>query len=73
MRTAELIRNILGITERTLIRHLHELVDAGVIERHDARTAPARVLLGLGIWHDAGPGAGELVWLGTKPHAAQCC
>jgi DNA-binding HxlR family transcriptional regulator len=26
-----------------LIRHLHELVDDGIIERHDARTVPPRV------------------------------
>lgn len=40
MRTAELRRSISGITERMLIRHLHELVDDGIIERHDARTVP---------------------------------
>ena len=40
MRTAELRRSIPDITERMLIRHLHELVDAGIIERHDARTVP---------------------------------
>lgn len=43
MRTAELRRSIPGITERMLIRHLHELVDDGIIERHDARTVPPRV------------------------------
>jgi len=40
MRTAELRRSIPGITERMLIRHLHELVDDGIIGRHDARTVP---------------------------------
>lgn len=40
MRTAELRRSIPDITERMLIRHLHELVDAGIIDRHDARTVP---------------------------------
>jgi DNA-binding HxlR family transcriptional regulator len=40
MRTAELRRSIPGITERMLIRHLHELVEAGIIDRHDARTVP---------------------------------
>lgn len=40
MRTAQLRRSIPGITERMLIRHLHELVDDGIIERHDARTVP---------------------------------
>ena len=38
MRTAQLRRSVPGITERMLIRHLHELVDDGIIERHDART-----------------------------------
>ncbi len=40
MRTAELRRSIPDITERMLIRHLHELVDAGIINRHDAQTVP---------------------------------
>ena len=40
MRTAELRRSIPDITERMLIRHLHELVDAGILVRHDARTVP---------------------------------
>jgi DNA-binding HxlR family transcriptional regulator len=40
MRTAELRRSITGITEQMLIRHLHELVADGIIERHDARTVP---------------------------------
>ncbi|WP_162462424.1 helix-turn-helix domain-containing protein [Mycolicibacterium sp. CBMA 234] len=40
MRTAELRRSIPDITERMLIRHLHELVAAGIIDRHDAGTVP---------------------------------
>ncbi|MDH6197941.1 DNA-binding HxlR family transcriptional regulator [Mycobacterium frederiksbergense] len=40
MRTAELRRSIPEITERMLIRHLHELVAAGIIDRHDAGTVP---------------------------------
>ena len=40
MRTAELRRSIPDITERMLISHLHELVDAGILDRHDARTVP---------------------------------
>jgi DNA-binding HxlR family transcriptional regulator len=43
MRTAELRRSIPEITERMLIRHLHDLVDAGIIDRHDAQTVPPRV------------------------------
>ncbi|MBU9763615.1 helix-turn-helix transcriptional regulator [Mycobacterium sp. TNTM28] len=40
MRTAELRRSIPDITERMLIRHLHDLVDARIIDRHDAGTVP---------------------------------
>ena len=40
MRTSELRRSIPQMTERMLIRHLHELVENGVLERHDARTLP---------------------------------
>ncbi|WP_260971216.1 winged helix-turn-helix transcriptional regulator [Mycolicibacterium llatzerense] len=40
MRTAELRRSIPDITERMLIRHLHELVADGIIDRHDAGTVP---------------------------------
>ena len=40
MRTAELRRSIPEITERMLIRHLHELVADGIIDRHDAGTVP---------------------------------
>jgi DNA-binding HxlR family transcriptional regulator len=40
MRTAELRRSIPDITERMLIRHLHELVDAGILDRDDAQTVP---------------------------------
>lgn len=43
MRTAELRRSIPDITERMLIRHLHDLVDAGIIDRHDAGTVPPSV------------------------------
>lgn len=38
MRTSELRRSIPEMTERMLIRHLHELVDSGIIDRHDERT-----------------------------------
>lgn len=40
MRTAELRRSIPDITERMLIRHLREMVDAGILDRHDAQTVP---------------------------------
>jgi len=40
MRTSELRRSIPDMTERMLIRHLRELVDAGILDRHDAKTVP---------------------------------
>ena len=40
MRTAELRRSIPEITERMLIRHLREMVDDGILDRHDAGTVP---------------------------------
>lgn len=40
MRTSELRRSIPGITERMLIRHLHDLVADGILERHQERTIP---------------------------------
>lgn len=40
MRTSELRRSIPEMTERMLIRHLHELVDIGILERHDQKTIP---------------------------------
>jgi DNA-binding HxlR family transcriptional regulator len=40
MRTSELRRSIPDITERMLIRHLHDLVDAGILDRRDAQTVP---------------------------------
>jgi DNA-binding HxlR family transcriptional regulator len=43
MRTSELRRSIPEITERMLIRHLHELVNDGIIVRHDRKTVPPHV------------------------------
>lgn len=40
MRTSELRRSIPGITERMLIRHLHELVHDGILTRRQKRTVP---------------------------------
>jgi DNA-binding HxlR family transcriptional regulator len=40
MRTSELRRSIPEMTERMLIRHLHELVEAGILLRHDERSVP---------------------------------
>lgn len=31
------------MTERMLIRHLHEMVDDGILVRHDERSVPPRV------------------------------
>lgn len=40
MRTSELRRSIPEITERMLIRHLHELVQDGIIVRRQERVVP---------------------------------
>jgi DNA-binding HxlR family transcriptional regulator len=40
MRTGELRRSIPGITERMLIRHLHELVKDGIVIRRQEKTVP---------------------------------
>ena len=42
-RTSELKRSIPGITERMLIRHLHEMVEDGILLRHDKKTVPPHV------------------------------
>jgi DNA-binding HxlR family transcriptional regulator len=43
MRTSELHRSIPGITQRMLIRHLQELVQDGILIRHQDATLPPRV------------------------------
>jgi len=43
MRTSELQRAIPEITERMLIRHLHELVRDGILLRHEECQTPPRV------------------------------
>jgi DNA-binding HxlR family transcriptional regulator len=40
LRTSELRRSIPGITERMLIRHLHELVRDGILVRHQESGMP---------------------------------
>lgn len=40
MRTSELRRSIPGITERMLIRHLHDLVNDGILVRRQEKTVP---------------------------------
>ena len=43
MRTSELRRSIPEITERMLIRHLQELVQDGILIRHQGAVHPPRV------------------------------
>lgn len=43
LRTSQLRRSIPGISERMLIRHLHELVEDGILARHDAHVVPPHV------------------------------
>jgi DNA-binding HxlR family transcriptional regulator len=43
MRTSELRRSIPEMTERMLIRHLHEMVEDGILLRHDKKSVPPHV------------------------------
>jgi DNA-binding HxlR family transcriptional regulator len=49
MRTSELRRSIPGITERMLIRHLHELVQDGILTRRQTKQMPPCV------WYSISP------------------
>jgi DNA-binding HxlR family transcriptional regulator len=49
MRTGELRRSIPGITERMLIRHLHELVQDGILLRKQTKKMPPCV------WYSISP------------------
>ena len=49
-RTSELKRSIPGITERMLIRHLHELVADGIVKRDDKKTIPPCVYYSLSAY-----------------------
>jgi len=70
MRTAELRRSIPDMTERMLIRHLHELVADGIIERHDAGTVPPCVHYSISEYGKTlGPVLGALCDWGRKDMA----
>jgi DNA-binding HxlR family transcriptional regulator len=43
MRLSQLLREMPWISERVLIRQLKELVEVGVVHRHDHRTVPPKV------------------------------
>jgi DNA-binding HxlR family transcriptional regulator len=43
MRLSQLLREMPWISERVLIRQLKDLVEVGVVHRHDHRTLPPRV------------------------------
>ena len=43
MRTNELRKSIPEITERMLLRHLREMTEAGILERHEEQGLPLRV------------------------------
>src|SRR5882672_2239193 len=60
MRTSELRRSIPEITERMLIRHLHEMATDGIIvEARRKKYAAARLLFDFAVRHDACAGARE--------------
>jgi DNA-binding HxlR family transcriptional regulator len=79
MRTSELRRSIPGITERMLIRHLHELVHDGILLRHDDKTVPPCVHYSISKYgmtlvpvleHICGWGRKHLTRLERRTHAA---
>ena len=43
MRTSELRKSIPEITERMLLRHLREMTDSGILDRHQEQGLPLRV------------------------------
>jgi DNA-binding HxlR family transcriptional regulator len=43
LRTSELRRSIPEITERMLIRHMHEMAEDGILLRHDKKSVPPHV------------------------------
>jgi len=43
MRTNELRKSIPEITERMLLRHLREMTEVGILERHEEQGLPLRV------------------------------
>lgn len=59
MRTSELRRSIPGISERMLIRHLHELVADGILDRTDAGTVPPHVTYSISEY---GRTLGPVLW-----------
>ncbi|MGL4238451.1 winged helix-turn-helix transcriptional regulator [Tabrizicola sp.] len=75
MRLSQLLREMPWISERVLIRQLKELVQVGVVSRHDHHTIPPRVdyaltpygqtlgpiLLAIGNWGQAHIDAGRAV------------
>ena len=43
MRTNELRKSIPGITERMLLRHLRDMTESGILDRHQEQGLPLRV------------------------------
>ena len=43
MRTSELRKGIPAITERMLLRHLREMTESGILDRHQEQGLPLRV------------------------------
>lgn len=43
MRTSDLRKSIPEITERMLLRHLRDLIESGILDRHQEQGLPLRV------------------------------
>ena len=50
MRTSELRRSIPEITERMLLRHLRDLTESGILDRHQEQGLPLRVRYSLTLY-----------------------
>jgi DNA-binding HxlR family transcriptional regulator len=71
MRTSELRRSIPEITERMLIRHLHELTDDGIVIRRQERAVPPCVRYSISNYGaDTCAGFGGDLRMGTASFAA---
>ena len=71
LRTSEIRRSIPGITERMLIRHLHELVADGIIERRQQKMLPPVVHYSISKYGLTMVPAMELICLWGRKHIAR--
>src|SRR5271170_6557325 len=71
LRTSELRRSIPEITERMLIRHLHDMVQDGILCRHDERTVPPVVRYSISVYGRTLVPVLEVVCVWGRKHIAR--